>query len=171
MTNHRKKSIRITSLQIFCLKITMLMPSSWYWWRDLSPTSKVSHQQISSPTSVTRIDVRGDRILSHLNFFELKNEPLRPKDTWSILRGRNKRKMNGSNFEPSQNQKHMLARDIVSIDDFLSHLTIPPVCTLIETVTSIMNEFPASIYRGTLSGHQGFKDKQGPKWRSSSSEL
>ena len=36
-------------------------------------------------------------------------------------------KMNGSNFEPSQNQMHMLARDFVSIDDFLSHLTIPPV--------------------------------------------
>ena len=35
--------------------------------------------------------------------------------------------MNGSNFEPFQNQMHMLARDIVSIDDFLSHLTIPPV--------------------------------------------
>ena len=35
--------------------------------------------------------------------------------------------MNGSNFEPSQFQMHMLARDIVSIDDFLSHLNIPPV--------------------------------------------
>ena len=54
-----------------------------------------------------------------------KSEPLRPKDTWSIFRERNKRKMNGSNFEPSQNQMHMLACDIVSIDDFLSHLTIP----------------------------------------------
>ena len=71
--------------------------------------------------------------------------------------------MNDSNFESSRIQMHMQARDIVSIDDFLSHLSIPPVCTLIETVTSIMNEYPASIYRGTLSGHQGFKDKQGPK--------
>ena len=35
--------------------------------------------------------------------------------------------MNGSNFEPSQNQMHMLARAIVSVDDFLSHLIIPPV--------------------------------------------
>ena len=34
--------------------------------------------------------------------------------------------MNGSNFEPSQNQMHMLARVIVSFHDFLSHLTIPP---------------------------------------------
>ena len=33
---------------------------------------------------------------------------------------------NGSNFEPSQNQMYMLARDIVSIDDFLSYLTIAP---------------------------------------------
>ena len=54
---------------------------------------------------------------------------------------------------------HFLTRVIVSFDDFLSHLTIRPVCTLIETVTSIMNEYPTSIYRGTLSGHQGFKDK------------
>ena len=29
---------------------------------------------------------------------------------------------------PSQKQMHMLARDIVSSDDFLSHLTIPPYC-------------------------------------------
>ena len=35
--------------------------------------------------------------------------------------------MNGSNFEPSQFQMHMLARAIVSLDDFLSHLNIPPV--------------------------------------------
>ena len=39
--------------------------------------------------------------------------------------------MNGSNFEPSQNQMHMLARDIVSIDDFLSHLTILPYIDLV----------------------------------------
>ena len=31
-----------------------------------------------------------------------------------------------SNLEPSQNQMHMLARVIVSFDDFLSHLTILP---------------------------------------------
>ena len=36
-------------------------------------------------------------------------------------------KMNGLNFEPSQNQMHMLSRVISSFDDFLSHLTIPPV--------------------------------------------
>ena len=49
------------------------------------------------------------------------------KSTWSILRGENKAKMSGSNFEPSQNQMHMLARVMVSFDDFLSQLTIPPV--------------------------------------------
>ena len=36
--------------------------------------------------------------------------------------------MNSSNFDPSQNQ--MLLRAIVSVDDFLIHLTIPPVVTL-----------------------------------------
>ena len=35
----------------------MLMPHSWYWWRDLSPASQTRHQHIWSPTSVTNIDV------------------------------------------------------------------------------------------------------------------
>ena len=39
-----------------------------------------------------------------------------------LIRGKN-----DSNFEPSQNQMHMLVRVIVSFDDFLSRLTIPPV--------------------------------------------
>ena len=63
-----------------------------------------------------------------LQYFRAKkSEPLRPKDMWSGFRGKNKRNMNCSNFEPLQNQMQMLARDIVSIDDFLSHLNIPPV--------------------------------------------
>ena len=37
------------------------------------------------------------------------------------------RNNNYSNFEPSQNQMHMLARVIVSFDDLLSQLTIPSV--------------------------------------------
>ena len=36
-------------------------------------------------------------------------------------------KINDSNFESSQNQMHMLARVIVSFENFLSHLTLPPV--------------------------------------------
>ena len=74
--------------------------------------------------------IRGKNELNFepLQYFRAKkSEPLRPKDTWSGFRGRNQRKMNCSNFEPLQNQMQMLARDIVSIDDFLSHLTIPPV--------------------------------------------
>ena len=35
----------------------MLVPNSWCWWRDLSPTSKTCHRLIWSPTSVTNIDV------------------------------------------------------------------------------------------------------------------
>ena len=35
----------------------MLAHSSSYWWSDLSPTSQTFHQPISSPTSVTNIDV------------------------------------------------------------------------------------------------------------------
>ena len=38
-------------------RFLMLVPSSWCWWRDLSPTSKTCHQLIWSPTSVTNIDV------------------------------------------------------------------------------------------------------------------
>ena len=38
-------------------RFLMLVPSSWCWWRDLSPTSKTCHQPIWSPTSVTNIDV------------------------------------------------------------------------------------------------------------------
>ena len=48
------------------------------------------------------------RISSHLNIFKLKSEPLWKKNTWSVFRGENKGKMNGSNFEPSQNHMHML---------------------------------------------------------------
>ena len=44
--------------------------------------------------------------------------------------------MNGSNFEPSQNQMHMLARVIVPFDDFLRHLTIPPVLKTFESKIS-----------------------------------
>ena len=47
-----------------------------------------------------------------------------------------RREMNGSNFEPSQNQMHMLARVIVPFDDFLRHLTIPPVLKTFETKIS-----------------------------------
>ena len=36
-------------------------------------------------------------------------------------------KMNGSNFEPSQNQVHIQVRIIVSFNDLLSHPTFP-VC-------------------------------------------
>ena len=43
--------------------------------------------------------------------------------------------MNGSNFEPSQTQ--MLARVIVSFDDFLSHYTVTPVS--ISWVWSFLN--------------------------------
>jgi len=56
-----------------------------------------------------------------------KSEPLRQKDTWSIFRRENKRKMNGSNFKPSRFQMQSLSCDLTSFDDFLSHLTIPPV--------------------------------------------
>ena len=38
-----------------------------------------------------------------------KSEPLRQKDTWSIFRRENKRKMNGSNFEPSRFQMQSLS--------------------------------------------------------------
>ena len=36
----------------------MLVPSSWCWWRDLSPTSKTCHQLIWSPTSVTKMSFK-----------------------------------------------------------------------------------------------------------------
>jgi len=71
------------------------------------------------------------RISSHLNIFKLKSEPLWKKNTWSVFRGENKGKMNGSNFEPSQNHMHMLACVMVSFDDFLSHLTILPALTTV----------------------------------------
>ena len=41
-----------------------------------------------------------------------KSEPLWQKDTWSIFRIENKGKMNGSIFEPSRFQMHMLSRVI-----------------------------------------------------------
>ena len=58
--------------------------------------------------------------------------------------------MSGSNFEPSQNQMQMLARDIVSIDDFLSHLTIPPVpvlnsSTKAERVAALNNKTVSQV--------------------------
>ena len=65
-------------------------------------------------------------ILSHFNNFELKIATS-AKSTWSIFRGENKVKMNGSNFEPSKNDMHMLARVIVPFDDFFSHYNVPPV--------------------------------------------
>ena len=40
--------------------------------------------------------------------------------------------MHGSNFEASQNQMHMLARAIVSSEDYLSHLTTRPYLTTIS---------------------------------------
>ena len=43
------------------------------------------------------------------------------------VRVENKRKMDGSIFEQSQNQIHMWARDIVSVKYFLSNLTISSV--------------------------------------------
>ena len=36
-------------------------------------------------------------------------------------------KLNGSNFEPSQNHMHIPSCDMTSFDVFLSHLKIPPV--------------------------------------------
>ena len=38
-----------------------------------------------------------------------------------------KQKLNGSNFEPSQNHMHIPTCDIGSFDDFLSYLRVRPV--------------------------------------------
>ena len=63
--------------------------------------------------------------LSHLNIFELKKWASSVKKHVTNILRRNYGKHNGSNFEPSRNQMHMLASVIVSFDYFLSHLTIP----------------------------------------------
>ena len=58
------------------------------------------------------------RILSYLNIFELKKVShfgKKVRDQYF-----EEKKNNGSNFEPSQNQMHMLARVIISLDDFLA---------------------------------------------------
>ena len=52
----------------------MLMPHSWYWWRDLSPASQTRHQHIWSPTSVTNIDVT-ENIEDSMSFKSFINEP------------------------------------------------------------------------------------------------
>ena len=62
------------------------------------------------------------RILSHLVIFELKKVSHFGKTHVINI---SRRKMNGSNFESSQNQ--MLTSVLVSFDNFLSHLPIPPV--------------------------------------------
>ena len=69
------------------------------------------------------------RILSHLDLYELKkvsHSGKKARDQY-FPETKKKEKMSGSNGEPSQNQIHMLVRVMVSFDDFLSHLTIPPV--------------------------------------------
>ena len=43
----------------------MLVPNSWCWWCDLSPTSQTCHQHTWSPTSVNNIDV------TKISFFSL----------------------------------------------------------------------------------------------------
>ena len=55
------------------------------------------------------------RILSHLNLFELKKLSHFGKKHVIII---SMRKMNGSNFEPTRNQMHMLTRVIVPFGDF-----------------------------------------------------
>ena len=65
------------------------------------------------------------RILGHLDLFELSKVSYSGKKARDQYFEENKGKMSGSNFEPSQNQMHMLARVIVSPDDFLSHLKVP----------------------------------------------
>ena len=67
------------------------------------------------------------RILGHLDLFELSKVSYSGKKARDQYFEENKGKMSGSNFEPSQNQMHMLARDMVSFDDLFSHITIPPV--------------------------------------------
>ena len=66
------------------------------------------------------------RILSHLKIFELKSEPTRGFDTWSVFRAEIKEKLNCSNFEPSQDPMHIPKCDIDSIDGFLTISGYPP---------------------------------------------
>ena len=58
--------------------------------------------------------------------------------------------MNGSNFEPSQFQMHMLAREIVSLDDFLSHLTIHPVSLHAKKSVSVKEKFLIILFKVLL---------------------
>ena len=51
-------------------------------------------------------------------------------DTWSIFRAKTKAILNGSNFEPSQDQMHIPTCDHGSFDDFLSYLGVRHVYTL-----------------------------------------
>ena len=68
------------------------------------------------------------RILSLLKIFELKKSELTQNfDTWSIFEQEFNEKLNGSNFELTQNLMHIPSRDKSSFDDFLSLLKILPV--------------------------------------------
>ena len=61
------------------------------------------------------------------DFRDKKSELTRDFDTWSIFRAVMKEKLNGSNFELSQDPMHIPTCDLGSFDGFLSYLRVPPV--------------------------------------------
>ena len=66
---------------------------------------------------------------SLLKFLWMAGHPDKKNDYFIVVKvslNNSRRKINGSIFEPSQNPMHMPALVIVSYDEFLSHLTIPP---------------------------------------------
>ena len=68
------------------------------------------------------------RILSSYRIFEpKKSELFREFDTWSVFRAEIKEKLNGSNFELSQDPHAYAIMWQISFDDFLSSLRVPPV--------------------------------------------
>ena len=75
------------------------------------------------------------------DFRAKKSELTRDFDTWSIIRAEIKEKLNGSNFERSQDPMHIPTCDLGSFNGILSYLRVPPVPVEIQLSYGFFRKF------------------------------
>ena len=105
---------------------TCIFRSEHFWTLWYGATLRYLKKPSKEPRSQVGICMGSCELWAISGFSSQKSELSRDFDTWSIFRAEIKEKLNGSNFELSQDPMQIPTCDLGSFDGFLSYLKVPP---------------------------------------------